>query len=375
MLELNEQNVAAYLRGSGKVSNAEVLAQSLSGGVANVVLKVFDTGAGEKIGTDMRSVSQIKRGIDDTRMNAGACFVLKQPLPKFKTSAEWLVDIDRMHVEKDCMVLLAQLLPAGSVPRMLWVDDSNYVLAISCAPPDSLIWKKHLLDGNASRAAAEQAGVLLAMIHSGTRGDPAVAKRFGDTKFFIQQRTEPYVLACAEKFPEFRQLLHSIADRLLKEQICLIHGDFTPKNIFLVPTPGAVIDPSTPFPFDHLLLLDFEVAFYGHPAFDVASLLNHLLLKAFYHGPRWRPFVIAADGFWNSYQKVAGAAFRDIVSDFGRLLLPTLLLARVHGKSPVEYLDQSSRARVADVALRLLKKPMVTLDETIDEVAGALGQE
>src|SRR5579862_5896869 len=120
MLELNEQNAAEYLRHAGRATDQEILIQSLSGGVANVVLKVFDTGAGEKIGADVRTPDQIKLGEPDLRTHRGACFVLKQPLPKFKTEAEWLVDIDRVLVERDCMQLLATLLPANSVPKVLW---------------------------------------------------------------------------------------------------------------------------------------------------------------------------------------------------------------------------------------------------------------
>src|ERR1035437_5988767 len=126
MLELSESNAPDYLRQTGRASNAELLIQSLSGGVANVVLKIFDTGAGPKVGTDLRSPAQKKNNHPDPRPNQGACFVLKQPLGKFKTEAEWLVDIDRGLVERDSMILMANLLLRGSVPEVLWYDDANY---------------------------------------------------------------------------------------------------------------------------------------------------------------------------------------------------------------------------------------------------------
>ncbi|MCL2639845.1 MAG: hypothetical protein FWD53_03275, partial [Phycisphaerales bacterium] len=109
MLELSETTAPEYLRRTGRVSEAELLIQSLSGGVANIVLKVFDTGGGPKVGTDLRSPAQIKNNKPDARPNQGHCFVLKQPLGKFKTQAEWLVDIDRGKVERDSMILLASI--------------------------------------------------------------------------------------------------------------------------------------------------------------------------------------------------------------------------------------------------------------------------
>jgi hypothetical protein len=380
MLELTPDNVAAYLRDTGHGSPSEILAQPLSGGVANTVLKIFDTCAGDKIGTDLRSKSQIARGIADARMHAGACMVLKQPLPKFKTSAEWLVDIDRMLVERDALKLLATILPAGAVPDLLWCDETNYVLAISCAPTDAIIWKKHLLDGNASVPAAQQAGLLLAMIHAGTStsiADPnqnkQIAERFGDDRFFVQQRIDPYLRAVAEKFPAIARPIDRIIDTLLHHRLCLIHGDYSPKNIFLLPPPDTQLDPAKPFPVDGLMLLDFEVAFFSHPAFDVATLLNHLLLKAFHLPHRWRPLLIAADAFWQTYQQTAGPMIAEAVTSIANLMLPALLLARIHGKSPVEYITEPERkTQITDVALRLLKEPRPTLDETIDEIAALL---
>ena len=93
MIELSEQNALDYLRSRSRVSpDGEVLVQSLSGGVANVVLKIMDMNAGEPVGTDMRTASQIKRGVPDKRMRSGACFVIKQPLGEFRTAAKWAVD-------------------------------------------------------------------------------------------------------------------------------------------------------------------------------------------------------------------------------------------------------------------------------------------
>jgi len=384
MIELSEQNAADYLRQAGRASDKEILVQSLSGGVANVVLKVFDTGAGEKVGTDLRSPGQIKLGKPDVRPSQGACFVLKQPLPKFKTEAEWLVDIDRILVERDCMQLLAGLLPANSVPQVLWFDEPNHILAISCAPLEAVIWKKALLAGQISMDAATHAGMLLAMMHSSTHNDPAVEKRYGDPKFFIQQRIDPYLHATAEKNPDLKSTLHMLGDSLLNAKECLIHGDYSPKNIFLVPHDQAWIDEQSKienkgggkskiqFPLSHLLLLDFEVAFYGHCAFDIATLINHLLLKGFYHRKKWRPFMLMADSFWQTYCNTADPDLTHAASAVSGHVLGALMLARVDGKSPAEYLlpDTALQDQVRRAARDILSDKDGSLDQALDTISG-----
>jgi Phosphotransferase enzyme family len=380
MIELSEENVIDYLRQRGQASAEEVLVKSLSGGVANVVLQVFDIGGGPRVGTDLRSEAQKRLNKPDPRPHQGSCMVLKQPLPKFKTEAEWLVDIDRVQVERDCMTLLGTLLPAGSVPEMRWFDEGNHILAMSCAPVGAVLWKKALLGGSALNDAGVQAGMLLAMMHSSTKNDAAIEKRYGDPKFFIQQRIDPYLRATAAKHPTVGERLEKIAERLLAEKQCLIHGDFSPKNIFLVPhsdTAAAqlqadVANKST-FELSHLLLLDFEVAFYGHPAFDVATLINHFALKGFYHRRNWRPFMLLVDVFWDTYLHTADPALVRATSTIGGHMLAALLLARIDGKSPAEYLlDQpDTQERIRRAALSILAQNDASLDFAIDAVSSA----
>jgi 5-methylthioribose kinase len=365
MLELSESTAPSYLRQNHHASSAELLIQSLSGGVANIVLKVFDPGSGPQLGSDPNA-------------HAGNCFVLKQPLGKFKTQAEWLVDIDRAKVERDSMILLADLLPKNSVPDVLWFDEQNYILAISCAPVGSVIWKKALMDGHASTDAAINAGMLLAMMHSATHNDPAVKARYSDHKFFIQQRIDPYFTHTANAHPQHAPLLKSLADRLLANQLCLIHGDFSPKNIFLVPDESTsdnalsqISNLKSEILPSRLLLLDFEVAFYGNPAFDVSTLINHFLLKGFYHGKNWRPFMLLADNFWQTYKTTAAPELVHATDAIAGHLLGALLLARIDGKSPAEYLlslpDIQQKVRNAANAILSQKDP--TLENALTLVA------
>jgi Ser/Thr protein kinase RdoA (MazF antagonist) len=130
----------------------------------------------------------------------------------------------------------------------------------------------------------------------------------------------------------------------------LVHGDVSPKNILVGPA-GPV-------------LLDAECAWFGDPAFDLAFCLNHLLLKC-----AWVP--AARAGYLACFDALAAAYLARVSWEEPALLearaaalLPGLFLARVDGKSPVEYLtDEAWKQRVRDVARALLAQPVPRLQQ------------
>jgi len=118
-----------------------------------------------------------------------------------------------------------------------------------------------------------------------------------------------------------------------------------------------------------LVVLDAEVAWYGDPAFDVAFLINHLLLKALHHAPGPLPDAALglADEALSAYGAQLGPRFDgEFEARLVRLVLG-LMLARVHGKSPVEYLDDRKRTLVTDFVLRLLPSPPQTIRQLGNE--------
>jgi aminoglycoside phosphotransferase (APT) family kinase protein len=132
----------------------------------------------------------------------------------------------------------------------------------------------------------------------------------------------------------------------------LVHGDYSPKNILVYR--------------GKLILLDYEVAHWGEPAFDLGFALTHFLSKAHHLPPVRVPVADAARLFWQLYS--GEVALLDWAKDIEpRVVRHTLgcMLARVAGKSPLEYLTRQEMARQRDVVLQLIANPPTKVNDLI----------
>jgi aminoglycoside phosphotransferase (APT) family kinase protein len=220
-------------------------------------------------------------------------------------------------------------------------------------PADYPLWKVELAAGRADPSFAMQVGERLARIHSATAGNAKLAARFSTDASFHAIRLEPYLLATARRHPDLADRLCALAERTAANRYCLVHGDVSPKNLLVGPQ-GPVF-------------LDAECAWYGDPAFDAAFCLNHLLLKCLWVPAARTGFLACFDAFSAGY--LGGASWEPRAELEARIanLLPGLLLARVDGKSPVEYLNaEADKKRVRTAARALLESPPATLAEVRD---------
>lgn len=392
MIELNEKNVVEYLRQAGRISSeGEVLVQSLTAEASdNVVLKVFDMAGGAKVGTDLRSPAQIQKGVPDKRMSQGQCMVVKQPRVVMGDERALGGDelqsdagLARMQMEKQALDLLATVLPAGSVANVLWLDEENSILGTSCAPTEAIWLKKQLATGGVSMDGAVHTAMVLAMLHSSTKKDANAKQLFSDTRFFVQKRLDPLIRATSARHPAMGRNLQDAAFRA-KSPLCLIHGDFSPENILLVPAPeGAAPLPSAgrshPMPqkpgsgqaLSHVMLVDFDNVFFGHNAYDVAKFIAELLLAGFLRGPKWRAFMMMSDSFWQTYRHTADPELVKAAEVAGGRILATLLLGAVDGQPPMkEFVERPDlQTRVRQLALEILKRQNMSLDEAMDEAS------
>ena len=228
-------------------------------------------------------------------------------------------------------------------------------------PADHRLWKSELMAGRVDLAFAGEVGASLAAIHAATAGDEAVAAMFPTGAFFEALRLEPYLRATGRRHPALAGRLNALADRTAATRRALVHGDVSPKNI--------MIGPSGP------VLLDAECAWYGDPAFDLAFCLNHLLLKCLHVPAATGEFLAAFDRLAAAYLR--GVAWEPSADLEARVaaLLPGLFLARVDGKSPVEYVTgEAAKNRVRRVAIPFIESPPPMLEAIRDAWADEMSR-
>jgi len=283
----------------------------------------------------------------------GNAVVLKQALPQLTVSDEWLSRVERSATEARAATALERLLPAGSILAPIHVDEPHSLFVMPSAPPDSTTWKALLMGGELSSATAETVGELLGHMHLRSRSDPDLAQQFKDRQDFVALRVDPYLRVTAERRPHLAAAINRQTERMLSVRECLVHGDYSPKNLLVAPDrPRAVI------------LLDHEVCHWGDPTFDTAFCLTHLHLKACTFTDRRADFLDLVQVFWTAYLRTACAARpgdleRDTVG-----MLGCILAARVDGKSPAEYLTTDElRQRVRRLSESILTDKPATLRE------------
>ena len=297
---------------------------------------------------------------DIWRLDAGERTVcVKRALARLKTAAEWTAPVGRNLYEWRWFQTVGARFP-GRVPKMIALDEARGCFAMEfLAAADHPLWKAQLLAGQADPAFAAQVGDALGAIHAATAGDAAMAAGFATDAAFHDLRIDAYLLAAARNRPEVAGELTEIARRTGATHLALVHGDVSPKNILA--GPGGPV------------FLDAETAWYGDPAFDLAFCLNHLMLKQLV-----APSACAA--LRESFAALAAAYLahvdwepREALEARAASLLPGLFLARVDGKSPVEYLtDAADKALVRAVAIRLLRVPVSTLAQVREAWTQAL---
>jgi aminoglycoside phosphotransferase (APT) family kinase protein len=276
-------------------------------------------------------------------------FIVKQALPRLRVAEAWYSRPERSLIESRCAMVLAELVP-GSVPQVVATAPQRNAFVMESAPRGSETWKAHLMRGEVVLTDAAMVGRLLGTIHARSAGRADLAGEFDDQSFFDELRLDPYLRFVARRAPELAPAIGDVVDELLEIRRCLVHGDFSPKNLLLPPGGGV-------------LLVDHEVAHWGHPAFDVAFVLSHLCLKAIRFRVTSAAYLDAGRAVIEAYAEAAGG--RTIATGhFAARLTGALMLARVDGKSPVEYLTEP---RDRDLARRLGRDAL--LEPTVDAPA------
>lgn len=315
MLELTADNALDYLRSTGRLDDPAAHVEVLAGGVSNLVLRVTA---------------------------ASGVFVLKQSRPQLRTRDAWFSDLDRIYREQEVMQALEPRLPAGTVPRLLFVDRDNFLFAMSHAPFEAVNWKQELLAGRVEPSFGTYVGRVLGLMHEASARDRATFERFADATVFVQLRVDPFYRKLQQRLPDVAQPLQQLIDQMLTRRDALCHGDYTPKNMLVHA--------------GRFTLVDYETAYFGDPAMDLGLCLAHLTLKSI-RRPDQRPlYRQLMDNFWTGYAAEVHFASRATLEARAIPHLGACLLARVDGTSQVDYLTEEQRNEARALGRRLLQQ-------------------
>ncbi|GAA0545266.1 aminoglycoside phosphotransferase (APT) family kinase protein [Rhizomicrobium palustre] len=289
----------------------------------------------------------------------GRSYCVKAALPKLRVAADWRAPADRSHAEVAWMKLVGGIDPDW-VPMVLGEDRAHHIFAMEYLPPEThRNWKAELAAGHADPAFAAELGDRLARIHSETAGREDIARDFRNGVHFHALRVDAYLLHTAAKHADVAPIIKGMARNLSAAHIALMHGDISPKNILMGPQ-GPVF-------------LDAETCSYGDPAFDLAFCLNHLLLKSVWHPAHAAAYAATFTSLARAYFKGASWEHRAGLERRVSGLLSVLLLARIDGKSPVEYLTApSDQIFVREQAKAFLKDGIGHLDALLERWTEAL---
>jgi 5-methylthioribose kinase len=264
--------------------------------------------------------------------------VLKQALAELMVAQKWEADQRRAIVEANAIALFHKLSP-DQVPNLVFLDPERFILILDRVPVGSTVWKSDLLDGVINPDIAEVLGTTLAQWHNFGEKDKEARLQFMEDSLFEQLRIDPFYRFVAAKNDALKLVISKLINELEGDKTTIVHGDFSPKNIMVG------MD-------DQVYILDFEVTHVGNPVFDLAFLLAHLLCKRFRTDEPLEEKLLgaSAERFINAYEVI-----RPIDSSLS-LHTALIALARVEGKSPVNYLDSSKQSALVSYTKDILGK-------------------
>jgi phosphoglycerate dehydrogenase-like enzyme/tRNA A-37 threonylcarbamoyl transferase component Bud32 len=314
------EEVVRVLEGQNPLNGCNRPAGTVPGNPAS-----FDRGVASEI--------YIERGPDGP-------FVVKRALPKLRVAADWRSDPARSSVEAAALQAMAGIIGPEAVPKVLWTDPSRHEFAMELVPPRLRNWKQDLLNGCVDLRTAARVGQLLGQLHAGSANRPEFRQRFADVRFFEELRIVPYFNRVAERNPDIAPQIIAVVGSMAQHRQALVHGDFSPKNIL---ADGCDV-----------VFLDCEVAHWGDPRFDLAFCLTHLTLKAQRRNIQSAAALTAAALEMLQAYRQAGPAIAD-----GSMvrILGCLILARLEGDSPVDYLQDLDLPATKRVAVHLILDP------------------
>ena len=282
--------------------------------------------------------------------NENCIYCLKKAKNKLDVKEDWYVPIERNIYEYEWYNEVNKL-NSNIAPKVIYSDSKNFFFIMEYFDEKKFpLWKKELFKSNIDISFSQSVAQNLSFIHLNSFNNNELKNKFDTIKLFEDLRIDPYIRFTATIHDDIKNKLLDIANDLHNKKITLVHGDISPKNI--------LINNKKP------IFLDAECAWYGDPAFDLAFCINHLLLKSI-KLPKvkkllYKSFITLSDTYLMKVKWEDPKLFEKRTI----LILSALMLGRIDGKSPVEYITSNyDKQLVRSFSKSIIQNPTNSLLE------------
>ena len=301
-------------------------------------------------GGNLNQIYLFQNNSKKNSQNSSASFVLKQGLTKAKIKIPFTLPPERVLMEKKALELIRKRTHSQSIPKIIFFDENKSLLAMEAVAPSFRLLTYELLQGKVNYGLVKNLANFYASLHNATYAHISLKTEFYSKELFKKSKIgcyhEELYRSLADKNIQ-RQIKETIT-KSYRNEIALIHGDAQPKNILVKG--------------DKFYILDWEVAHYGDPAYDLGCLMAHYLLSGIINFPLRSHYYTAIELFFREYERKCN--FKKI---FPKVLLNAfqhfapILFGRVVGTYKILFINKKTRLCTLKIVGRLLRESPLTL--------------
>ena len=279
-------------------------------------------------------------------------YCIKRSLKKLLVKKEWIVDTNRIKFEyywlNHCRKILNKNIPKTyefnnkkKYIVMEYLNNSKYKTL------KELYFKK-IINQNTTRLISKH----LFKIHSKSNNYKTKKLFQGNSNNFNDLRLDPYFNEVGRVYPKYKKYIKILNKDYLINSKTLVHGDFSPKNILI----GK----------NKIVYLDAECCNFGDPVFDLVFFSNHLLIKSIFIKDKSKEFIKSYITFYKEYLKNFNAKNYKLYINRIIKMTPIMMLARIDGKSPVEYINSNKiKNTIRNKSFLLLDNKINSLNDIV----------
>ena len=275
-------------------------------------------------------------------------YCIKRSLKRLLVKKKWIANTNRIKFEylwlKHCQNILKR-----NIPNTYEFNNKKKYIVMEYLKTSQYKTLKQLyfnkiININTIRSISKH----LYKIHSNSSNYKTKKTFEGNYKNFYDLRLDPYFNEVGRVYPKYKGYIKKINENYIKHSNTLVHGDFSPKNILV----GK----------NKIIYLDAECCNFGDPVFDLVFFTNHLLIKSIFFKDKSQEFIKLYISFYREY--LSNLSTKHFNSYIDRIIkmTPIMLLSRVDGKSPVEYIN---KVKIKNI---IRKKSFLLLDSKISSL-------